>query len=260
MRYFIFISFLIGFCLSLVGQDTVHLDLPTQNVEQGENIAVDVVVAGFENVVGAQFTMKYDKEVINYLDVDNFGIASINKNNNFGIPADENGVISFLWYDFLAQGVSLEDGTTLFTVHFVAIGSNGEYSDIVLDTSSNILNIIEISNADGEVLPFEITDGKVTIGTSNVTDLNTIGIEVAEVIPNVVNDQAFVRLTASNRQEISYQVLNVGGQVESSGVMDLLPGEQMLKLDSSNLPNAKGTYFIEFAFGNNKTVRKFIKM
>ena len=94
MRYFIFISFLIGFCLSLVGQDTVHLDLPTQNVEQGENIAVDVVVAGFENVVGAQFTMKYDKEVINYLDVDNFGIASINKNNNFGIPADENGVIT----------------------------------------------------------------------------------------------------------------------------------------------------------------------
>ena len=82
---------------------------------------VDIKVSDFENVVGAQFTLKYDEEVINYLGVDNFGIATMNIIANFGIPAVENGTISFLWFDSAAQGVTLDDETTLFTVDFKAV-------------------------------------------------------------------------------------------------------------------------------------------
>lgn len=241
-------------------EDTIYIEMQELVVNNGDEVMIDLQVSGFENVVGAQFTLNYDKEVINYLNVDNFAIASINKNNNFGIPQPENGTISFLWYDFLAQGVSLEDESVLFRIKFSAVGSTGEFSYVDLDTSSNILNVIEFSNTDGEVMPVVVSKGKVTIETVSNIDFNINDFDIGNFNPSVVNDKATLTIESPINQRINYTMLDLTGKVVSSGMTDLVSGTNNIVFERRELPNIPGTYFVEFKIGNYKVARKFIKM
>lgn len=241
-------------------EDTVYIEMQDLIIENGEEFTIDVKISGFENVVGAQFTVNYDKNVLNYLDVDNFAIASINENNNFGIPQPENGTISFLWYDFLAQGVTIDDESTLFRMRFIGVGSMGDCSHIDLDTSSTILNVIEFSNTAGEIMPVVVTKGNVCIGTVNNIDLDINDFTIGNFNPSVVGDQSTLTIESPVNQRINYTMLDLTGKVVSSGMTDLVSGTNNIVFDRSKLPNKAGTYFVEFKIGNYKIARKFIKM
>jgi hypothetical protein len=259
MKYLTIILLL--FSLNTVfASDTLIVEMPEMNVNPGDDFVVDVKVLGFENVVGSQFTFIYDEEVINYLSVDNFAIAGINKNTNFGIPDVENGSISFLWYDFLAQPVSLEDESTLFSIHFKAVGENGEYSDLELDTSSTILSVIEFSNQDGQVIPYKINKGKVTIGSVGVNDYDLNDFEIGGFYPSVVDNQTSLNIQSPVSVEVKYDIIDLTGKVLSSGITDLVEGENKLDFTAEGLPKISGTYFAEINIGNQKIARKFIKM
>lgn len=260
MKNLAILFFLLGSMSVAFAADTIRVDIPNLNVSEGDNFTLDVKVSGFENVVGAQFTVKYDQEVLNYLNVDNFAIASINKNNNFGIPEPQNGTLSFLWYDFLAQGISLEDETTLFSIQFMAVGSDGDYSDVELDTSGAILNVIEFSNSEGAVMPYVINKGKVTIGTVSVHDFNINDLSIGSFSPSVVNNQTTISIESPMNLELKYNIIDLSGKTISSGNSDLLIGQNKLKFEGNELPNVSGTYFIEFQIENQKIARKFIKM
>ena len=260
MRPLAILFFFLGFTSLAFASDTIYVDMPNLNVAEGENFSIDVRISGFENVVGAQFTVKYDQEVLNYLNVDNFAIASINKNNNFGIPEPQNGSLSFLWYDFLAQGVSLEDESTLFSINFLAVGSNGEYTDVELDTSGAILNVIEFSNSEGMVMPVVINKGKVTIGSVSVSDFDINDLNVSSFSPSIVNNQTSISIESPRNVELKYNIIDLSGKTISSGNSDLMTGQNILKFEGNELPDVSGTYFIEFQIGNQKIARKFIKM
>ena len=241
-------------------EDTVYIEMQDLVVNNGEEFTLDVVISGFENVVGAQFTVNYDENVIDYLGVDNFAIASINENNNFGIPNPHNGTISFLWYDFLAQGVTLDDESTLFRMSFRGIGSMGDCTHVNLDTSSTILNVIEFSNTDGEVMPVVVTKGSVCIETVNSIDFDINDFNIGSFNPSVVGDQSTLTIESPVSQRINYTMLDLTGKVVSSGMTDLVTGTNNIVFDGDDLPYKSGTYFVEFKIGNYKIARKFIKM
>lgn len=241
-------------------EDTVYIEMQELVVNNGEEFTLDVEISGFENVVGAQFTVNYDENVIEYLDVDNFAIASINENNNFGIPNPPNGTISFLWYDFLAQGVTLDDESVLFRIRFRGIGTMGDCTDVNLDTSSTILNVIEFSNTDGEVMPVVVTKGNVCIGTVNNIDFDINDFNIGNFNPSIVGDQSTLTIESPVNQRINYTMLDLTGKVVSSGMTDLVSGTNNIVFDRGNLPNKPGTYFVEFKIENYKVARKYIKM
>lgn len=241
-------------------EDTVYIEMQDLVVNNGEEFTLDLKISGFENVVGAQFTVNYDENVIDYLAVDNFAIASINENNNFGIPNPPNGTISFLWYDFLAQGVTLDEESTLFRMRFRGIGSMGDCTDIDLDTSSTILNVIEFSNTDGEVMPVVVTKSSVCIETVNSIDFDINDFTIGNFNPSVVGDQTTLTIESPVSQRINYTMLDLTGKVVSSGMTELVSGTNNILFDRGELPNKSGTYFVEFKIGNYKIARKFIKM
>ena len=67
MRYSLLLSILFCAFFSSFGQNPVVVEVTGYEADPGEEFSVDIKVSDFENVAGAQFTLKYDKDVINYL-------------------------------------------------------------------------------------------------------------------------------------------------------------------------------------------------
>ena len=260
MRYSLLLSSLLFAFFSSFGQNPIQVEVTDYVADPSEDFSIDIKVSDFENVVGAQFTLKYDEEVINYLGVDNFGIATMNIIANFGIPAVENGTISFLWFDSAAQGVTLDDETTLFTVDFKAVGNNGEYTYVELDTSTTILNVIEFSNVNGEVIPVDLESGLVSIGPVGVSDLSLMNFKIGDMSPNIVEGESFITIESPANQYLNYTIISSTGQQISKGQKSLFEGSNTLRFGQEELPLQGGAYFIEFQYKDLKTVRKFIKM
>ena len=88
-----------------------------QSAQPGQTVAARVTVSGFSQVSGAQFTLAWDPAVLRYVGTGSYGARGLS-GACFGTTLTESGKLTFAWYDPEAGGVTLADGTVLFTVEF----------------------------------------------------------------------------------------------------------------------------------------------
>ena len=170
--------------------DTLYID-PIQ-VSVGNQIRVDFVATEFDDIVSMQYTMHYDQTTLQFESLGNFStdlqqmsIGNFNTNNP--------GYITFSWVDSATQGITLPDGSILYSVFFTPLSTddseiyisgiptpieitNGDWNQVYLDASSTTVlvegNVLsgqiyhdENSNCqnDGETTlrnwPIHLTDG-----------------------------------------------------------------------------------------------------
>lgn len=91
---------------------------PTTLLDSGQDTCLAVKVYGFNDILAAQFSMAWDPTIL-HLD----GVASINLSGlsmaSFGL-FPEQGQLSFAWNDPAVLGVTLPDGTSIFSVCFTS--------------------------------------------------------------------------------------------------------------------------------------------
>jgi hypothetical protein len=102
-----------------------------QSARPGQTVSVKVTVSGFDQVTSAQFSLAWDPAVLRYAGTGSYGLKGLS-DGCFGTTQTEAGKLAFAWYDPAAVGVTLGDGTALFTVTFEVIGQAGSDSAVAL--------------------------------------------------------------------------------------------------------------------------------
>ncbi len=129
-----------------------------QNAQQGQTVAARVMVSGFSQVSGAQFTLAWDPAVLRYVGTGSYGAGRLSA-ACFGTTLTESGKLTFAWYDPEAGGVTLADGTVLFTASFEVIGKGGSVSGVAL-TGSPTAQVVCVDDARAA---FGAQDGSVAV-------------------------------------------------------------------------------------------------
>jgi hypothetical protein len=129
-----------------------------QRVRPWETATVGVTVSGFSQVTSAQFTLNWDPAVLHYKGTGDFGLRGLSA-GSFGTLLTESGKLTFVWFDPAAVGVTLADGTVLFTVSFEATGKVGAVSAVALAGSPTAEEV----SVDFAVATFGAEDGSVAV-------------------------------------------------------------------------------------------------
>ncbi len=106
--------------------------LEDQHLKAGQTYEVAFTAADFESIHGYQFSLNFDASKLSFEGVEAGALSDLSA-RNFGLSLLERGVITTSWSS--QQGVSVADGSTVFSVSFTA-KADGRLSDLLQISST----------------------------------------------------------------------------------------------------------------------------
>ena len=143
--------FIYFFCTGLVNLDgQVTFNLSDETVDPGASFCKDFAVEDFTDIVTLQFSLNWNPTIFRLDSVTNLNIPSPQSFlANFALASS--GRLPVIWFDPLGGGLSANDGVTVFSVCFTAIGTSQQCTNLeftnmpldidVTDANSNGQNI-----------------------------------------------------------------------------------------------------------------------
>ncbi len=258
------------------GDGVIDFVLTGNVVNIGDDFCVSVTVDDFEDIVGAQFSINYDPDLINFTGIQNInldGLLITDFGSPTSTPPSQEGIVTMTWTSPGILPVSVEDGTALFDICFTAV-SNGSGTVALTGTPTSI----EVINASEQVVNTSSTPGDITVqgsgggGSEEFTlrfDDRTINAGddfciqlLADNFENIVGMQFSInydptRLQFNNVQNFNIPALNEGAFGNpSDGAVTVVwtePG-----LNPVTLPN--GSVMFELCFTATGTGTSFIEV
>src|SRR5436190_6538590 len=113
---------------------TVTFSAANEIAQQNSAFSLPIDVSGFSTVSSFQFTLQWDPGVLTFASEGNFANIGGFTSGNFGTASVSSGKLTVSWDDpnFATDGggVSLADGSSLFSLNFTATGNTGLHSDV----------------------------------------------------------------------------------------------------------------------------------
>ena len=149
-------------CSNFDPDGQVQIAVTSTQVDPGDSFCVDVQVGNFNEIIGMQFSMAWDSDLIEFDSFDNFNLPDLDV-TDLGNPANYGGnQMAMSWIDNSIQGVTLPDNSTIFSLCFTAIAP-GQTNIIFQETPTPF----EVVNLAEEVLDLNHQSGTVTVGDFN---------------------------------------------------------------------------------------------
>jgi hypothetical protein len=86
---------------------------------------VDITTKNFNKIISMQYTMQWDPKVAKFEGMKDLNLPSLGK-NNFGMHILDQGLMTFVWIDNTLSGITLSDGSPLYTACFKLQGKSGD--------------------------------------------------------------------------------------------------------------------------------------
>jgi len=215
------------------------------NVAVGASITPSVSVTGFSNVASAQFVVVWNQQVLQFQGVEGFNLPEMTE-NSFGMAETAQGLLRFGWAGG-GNGVSVSNGTSIFTIHFQVIGA---------DQSGSALTITEVSptafeivrNENDQFLTYtlddvQITSGFVAVGYTVAADEPGVAALPLLLAPNPFHESVAATFTLDADADVQITITDAAGRSVFSEQRHIdTAGTQVFHLSASQLP-AAGTYF-----------------
>lgn len=125
----------------------------------GEQTCLEVTVEDFENILTMQYSIAWDSEVLRFVEVKDFGLPGLSS-QNFGRPASHPDRLTLSWFEPNLSSVTVPDNTTIFSICFEVVGDSGQNCSVGITDHPTI---IEVANADEEVLSPSMLEGNVRV-------------------------------------------------------------------------------------------------
>ncbi len=94
------------------------LQLSSETGQVGDTVAVDVTVKGFDEIIGMQYSMNWDADNLEFIEISNFNLPFLSTSNFGIIPPQSTNKLTFLWIDYNLEGVSVVDETIIYRIYF----------------------------------------------------------------------------------------------------------------------------------------------
>lgn len=236
----------------LLAQEPVGFTLPMQYANQGMTVEVPLTVQNFKDMAGIQFTLVWDQELIEYVELIDLEpmLESISDHNS-----PEPGVFIFLWFAFDPdEGLSLPDNHTIFKLRFNVLGNLGDTAWIQFaDEPTEPV----AENIYGTIMPLDLTAGAVIIDDQSALVMPDGNILHMEVIPNPCKDWCDVRFTVQSALQVRMHIIDLIGKVVYTAERQLDAGKQEVSLPAVQaLPS--GGYYLVVESGRSRAVHKFL--
>lgn len=237
----------------------VSFSVPSDTIQGSQmSYSVPVTVRNFQKIIGAQFTLKWDKSVLSFRSIDQLAFDDLSLNNHFNAQADS-GWINFLYLDLGLSGVDLSDNTVLFRVNFDVIGAPCTMSKQTFSNQPTEKEVTDTSSiSTSQPVPSEFHDGFVYI--EQLTNTYNRQPDVARLHPARPNPfSGSTEVTYSIRRSGMYtrRVLSITGQIlwQEAGFntegeyQDILP---------ARLFTSPGMYFFQLESEHATSTQKLI--
>lgn len=242
---FLFVAF------SLSAQNTQYFVENVSADVDGE-VAVNVRGISIDTIVGVQFSVSWDTELLEFLRVENVALNGA-QNQNFNQSQLDEGRIGYLEQDGTLQGFGLPDSSLLFTLIFqplttVTSETAITFTDMPLPTRVK-------SSANNDIEP-DMVDGMVTL--NGVNSLVTFAEDPRlTVAPNPLQDYAQVTLQLPYGGTATLEILDISGRRLAVRDRDFTPGTTQFELTKRDFP-ANGTYIVRLTTGREQLHRKVV--
>jgi hypothetical protein len=166
------LSTIIGLVLSAPSHGAVMFEASSGlQVASGANVSVQITVSDFADVLGFQFTLQWDPNVLQFSSVNGLGLPNFTyldpdpgNGDNFGFST---GKLTVVWDN--ASPVTVNNASTIFAINYTVVGASGSESSIAF-IDSPAPRQVTIAG-----IPFPVdgtfasTDGSVTVVPEPVT-------------------------------------------------------------------------------------------
>ena len=146
------------------GAQGVTFAVGTYTGQPGETVSALVRVSGFAQVTTAQFTLQWDPGVLQFVSTGAYGLTGLGGGNMGAVTTVVSGTtvtrgLTFSWDDPDGLGVTVPDGTTIFSVAFRVVGFEGSRSLLSFENSPTL----QEATVNFEVVNFIAVGGQVTV-------------------------------------------------------------------------------------------------
>lgn len=139
--------------------EVVQLQTSHRLARPGERITMPLRVSSFNDVTSLQFTLGWDPGVLQYASLGSLGLRGLST-GNFSVAGTAEGKLTFAWDDPQATGVTLPDGSIIFSVTFEVVGEHGSRSLLVFDDAPTPRE----AGVNAQVASFRGQAGMVSVG------------------------------------------------------------------------------------------------
>jgi len=129
--------------------------------QAGERVCVDVEVRNFQQILGMQYTIKWDTTVLRFQETASYNLPALTA-QNFGRPPSFPARLTVAWYNPNLVPVDKDNGSTLYQICFEAVGASGAESSIEIVDQPTIIELVQAGEED-QTVPLNTLPGKVTI-------------------------------------------------------------------------------------------------
>lgn len=116
---------------------------PTVTAKNGETVCLDVQVQGFQQLLSMQYTITWNKNVLEFTALKNFNLPFLDQ-NDFGLHLTQNGLLTCAWIDDALKGVTVADNTSVYQVCFIVKGKAGEESYFKITDRPTSIEVIDL--------------------------------------------------------------------------------------------------------------------
>lgn len=228
--------------MSVMGE--VQFAMNEYQTLRDEVITIPVQVRDFNEIAGYQFTMTWDAEVLELLEVNNRSVQGL-----YG-RFDREGKLTTTWNDDAGGALTLQDGATAFELKFRVVGTPGTSTEIKIGS--------EITNGEAYTSLFDLldivsTEGKVTVGDGATSNFNpqTTGFQL-QVQPNPFSNATNITFSLPQNDEVKLEIYDVLMKEVKTFSGFFNAGTHQLQWNGENnngtaLPN--GTYYVKMVAG-----------
>ena len=221
--------------------DGLTFQIGSASAAIGDEICLPIIGFDVDDIIAFQYTISYDPTKLEYLGTGpNFGLPGFSASS---VVNNQPGILQVLWFDNQAQGNTVPDGTTIYSICFRVLTT-----DLTLVTFADAPVAIEFELSDG-IVEAELLNGQVngsmapSIVGASVDPPNCAGGSDGSIVltvsggnnltytwsPNVSNSNSAVGLSAGL---YSVTVSNPAGQTAEETYTITDPGPFALEVAS----------------------------
>lgn len=219
-----------------------------------------IYLSGFtDNVVGFQFALSWDKNVVEYIDIkDSDYVESTLLGCSSNLAESGNLRVVCLDGSQTFEGIPFLEKELLSILSFKLIGEPNDVSPFNFTADS-------VGNIPPFKIGFRTTSGPVDVELNHATmtidspdanqDVNSLGMSVGQNIPNPFSDESLIPISLDKSGDVFFQVLDLVGREIYIQKQYYNSGKLNLKLDASMFESS-GVYFYKIETIDYSITRK----
>lgn len=222
----------------------------------GDEIIVPVRVKDFNAIAGYQFTLTWDAEVIELLEVVNQSIPGY-----YGEQAISAGILTTSWNDGAGGAVTLNDDAIAFELKFKVVGTLGSSTEIKIGSEitaseayTDALDLLDIVATNGSV---QVGEAEEPVDTNTLTSIfhQQSSIIHLQVQPNPFTNTTNILFTIPQEERIRIEIYDVLGKAVKTFEGNYVFGTHKLEwngLDANEIPLSAGLYHVRMTAGSER--------